>query len=238
MILRRHGVDIGRIERLDHRFLADVAEQSDLGPLAFRQRMLAAAEQDVGLDAQRGQFAHAMLRGLGLQLAGGRDIGHQSHMDEDGLAAAQLIVELADGLHERQALDIADGPADLAEHEVDIVGLGQSELLDLIGNVRNDLHRRAQIITAPLALDDGLVDAALRDIVGLTAGDAGEALIMAQVEIGLRAVVRHIDFAMLIGRHRARINVQIGIELAGADLVAACLQQRAERCCHEAFTKR
>ena len=58
---------------------------------------------------------------------------------------------------------------------------------------------------------------------------AGEALVMAEVEIGLGAVVGDEDLAVLIRRHRAGIDVEIGIELAQAHLVAARLQQRAER---------
>ena len=40
---------------------------------------------------------------------------------KQALLAAQLVAELADGLEERQALDIADGAADLAQQEIDIV---------------------------------------------------------------------------------------------------------------------
>ena len=35
--------------------------------------------------------------------------------------ARQIVAELADGLEERQALDVADGAADLDEHEVELV---------------------------------------------------------------------------------------------------------------------
>jgi hypothetical protein len=52
---------------------------------------------------------------------------------------------------------------------------------------------------------------------------------VAEIEIGLGAVVGHEDLAVLIRAHRARIDVEIGVELAQADLVAARLQQRAER---------
>ena len=58
---------------------------------------------------------------------------------------------------------------------------------------------------------------------------AGEALVVAEVEIGLRAVVGDEHLAVLVGRHRARIDVEIGIELAQPHRVAARLQQRAER---------
>ena len=61
---------------------------------------------------------------------------------------------------------------------------------------------------------------------------------MAEVEVGLGPVVGDIDLAVLIGRHRPRIDVEIGIELADPDLVAARLQQRPERCREQTFTER
>ena len=61
------------------------------------------------------------------------------------------------------------------------------------------------------------------------AGAAGEALVMAEVEVGLGAVVGDEHLAVLVGRHRARIDVEIGVELAQPHRIAARLQQRAER---------
>lgn len=61
---------------------------------------------------------------------------------------------------------------------------------------------------------------------------------MPQVEVGLRPVVGDVDFAVLIGAHRPRIDVQIGVELANADLVAARLEERAEAGRHETFAER
>jgi len=52
---------------------------------------------------------------------------------------------------------------------------------------------------------------------------------MAEVEIRLGAIVGDIDLAVLIRAHRARIDVEIGVELAHADAIAARLQQRTER---------
>ncbi len=88
-------------------------------------------------------------------------------MDEDRGVARQLVAELADGLEERQALDVADRAADLDEHEVDALVAAGHELLDGVGDVRNDLHGAAEIIAAPLAGEDVLVDAAGGDVVGL-----------------------------------------------------------------------
>ena len=129
----------------------------------------------------------------------------------------------------RQALDVADGAADLAQHEIEAVVALADEVLDGVGDVRDHLDGGAEIVAAPLAGEDVLVDAAGGDVVLAGGGPAGEALVMAEVEIGLGAVVGDEDLAVLIGRHGARIDVEIGVELAQPDLVAARLQQRAER---------
>ena len=76
----------------------------------------------------------------------------------------------------------------------------------------------------------GHVDAAGGDVVALVAGPAGEALVMAEIEIGLGAVVGDEDLTVLIRAHRARIDIEIGVELAQPDLESARLKQRAECC--------
>ena len=81
---------------------------------------IGAAEQDVRLDADRAQLAHAVLRGLGLELAGRADERHQREVDVERVLAADVLPELADGLEERQALDVADRAADLDDHDVDV----------------------------------------------------------------------------------------------------------------------
>ncbi len=150
-------------------------------------------------------------------------------MDIDRVMARQLVAELADRLEERQALDVADGAADLAQHEIEAVVAVADEILDGVGDVRNDLDGGAEIVAAPLLGEDVLIDAAGGDVVLLGRGPAGEALVVAEVEIGLGAVVGDEHLAVLIGRHRAGIDVEIGVELAQPHLVAARLQQRAER---------
>ena len=52
---------------------------------------------------------------------------------------------------------------------------------------------------------------------------------MAKIEIGLRAIVQDIDFAMLERIHRSRIDIEIRIELLKNDAQTACFKQRAKR---------
>ena len=174
-----------------------------------------------------------MLRRLCLELAGRRNPGHQGEVNEHHLLGPQLVAELTDRLQEGQALDVAHRAADLDQREVERLaviadGVLCDRLFDRIGDVRDHLHRRAQVITAALAGDDVLIDAPCRRIVGAASGNPGEALVMAEIKIGLRPIIRDEHLAMLIGRHRARIDVEIRVELAQPHRIAARLQQRAE----------
>ena len=91
-------------------------------------------------------------------------------MNVHRVIARQFVLELADRLEERQALDVADGAADLDQHEIILVIAGEDEFLDGVGDVRDDLDGRAEIIAAPFLGDDVLVDAPGGDVVGLGGG--------------------------------------------------------------------
>jgi hypothetical protein len=139
--------------------------------------------------------------------------------------------ELADRLEERQRLDVADGAADLGDDEVDVGRLGDQRdpLLDLVGDVGHDLDRRAEVVAAPLAADHGVVDAAGRDVRGARRVGVGEALVVAEVEVGLGAVLGHEHLAVLVGRHRAGVDVDVGVELLQRDGQAPRYEQATDR---------
>ena len=149
-------------------------------------------------------------------------------MDEDRIAPGQLVAELADGLEERQALDVADGAADLHQHEVDALVAGDDEILDGVRDVRDHLHGAAEIVAAPLLGQDVLVDAARGDVVRLLRRHAGKALVVAEVEVRLRPVVRHEHLTVLVRAHGAGVDVEIGVQLAQPDRVAAGLEKRSQ----------
>ena len=55
-----------------------------------------------------------------------------------------------------------------------------------------------------------------------------EALVVAEVEIGLRAVVGDEDFAVLERAHGARIDVEVRIEFLQRDFEPAAFEQAAD----------
>ena len=157
--------------------------------------------------------------------------GHEREVDEHAPPAPDVDGELADRLEERQRLDVADGAADLGDHEVDVAGLRHQPdpLLDLVGDVRHDLDRRAEVVAAPLAPDHRVVDPAGGDVRGAARVRVGEALVVAEVEVGLGAVLGHEHLAVLVGRHRARIDVDVRVELLQLDVEPARHQQPPDR---------
>jgi len=56
-----------------------------------------------------------------------------------------------------------------------------------------------------------------------------KAFVVAEVQVDLRAVVKHEHLPVLIRVHRARVDIQVGVDLDRADLQSFRLQQGADR---------
>ena len=181
--------------------------------------MVGAEDDDVGLDADAAQLLDRVLGRLRLELAGRGERRQQRDVDVQHVRPPDVLAHLADRLEERQALDVADGPADLDDHDVRIAVAGDAPdpLLDLVGDVRDDLDGAAEVVAAALLGDDRLVDAAGRDVAELGQVLVDEPLVVAQVEVGLGAVVGDEDLAVLVRRHRARVDVDVRVELEDGD---------------------
>ena len=160
-------------------------------------------------------------------------------MHDHRVFLADLELELPDRLQERQPLDVAHGAADFCDEYV--ARMARHELvdarLDLIRDVRDDLHGLAEKFARTLLCEDGLVDLSARGIARPRERAVREPLVVAEVEIRLRAVVEHIHFAVLKRVHRAGIHVQIRIEFLQRDLQPAALEQCAERCGRDALAE-
>jgi hypothetical protein len=129
-------------------------------------------------------------------------------VNEAGIFLAILEAHLADGFEKGQRFDIAHGAADFHQRHVGILRTLANGTLDLVGDVRDDLHRAAEVIAAALLADHRLVDLAGREVVALAHLHVGEALVVAEVEVGLRPVVGDEHLPVLEGAHGARIDVE------------------------------
>ena len=158
-------------------------------------------------------------------------------MHENAALRAKFIAHLPNGFQEGQAFNIADGATDFDQHEIIAIGFGLHHFLDLVGNMRNHLHRTAQIIAAPFRRDHIRINAPRGPVIRLARMHAGEAFIMAKIKVGFRPIIGDENLPMLIGAHGPRIHIKVGVKLAQPNLITARLQQRAERSGSDTLTE-
>ena len=198
MISVRHGINAVDILCFNNRAFTHITKQADFALLTFRYGAVAAAQENIRLNTDGAQLFHRVLSRLGFHLARSRNVGQQRQMHKNRLETRQVIAQLANGLEKRQGLNITNRTANLAQHEIDIINITLHEVFNRIRDMRNNLHRAAEIIAAPFFGYDISVNLTGGDIVAARGRHAGKAFIVTEIEIGLRPVIRHVNLAMLI----------------------------------------
>ena len=150
---------------------------------------------------------------------------------------AKFPSELTYCLKERSTLDVANRTANLGDDEVELIVIAPHSMLDLVGDVRNDLNGLAKVVATTLTVDDGLVDPTRSDRIVARCAYASETLIVTEVEVGLHAIDSHIALSMLVWVERAWVDVDIWVELLYCDFVATSLKQHADARRNDAFTE-
>ena len=238
--LQGHGVNGVSRDQRHHRFHIHITKESNFLAQTIFYGMIGTTDDDIGLDANAAQLAHAVLGWLGLQLTRGGYVGHPGDVQIEGFVASHVFAHLADGFQERQPLDVTHGAAHLHDDHVGVAGFGhgRNAAFDLVGHVGNDLDGAAQVITPPLAADDLRIDLTRGDVAGATQVFINEAFIMAQVQVSLRAIFGDKNLAVLIRRHGAWIYVQIGVQFLNGNGHPATLEQSSQRGRGDAFAQR
>ena len=225
----RQLVDVAGVGGVHDRPFLDVAQVRDLALQVVAQRLVAAADDDVGLDAAAAQLGDRVLRRLGLLFPRGADERHERDVHVADVVAPGVLAKLPDGLEEREDLDVTDGAADLGDDHVDVVGDEAADApLDLVGDVRDDLHRAAEVVTASLGGEHRLVDRSGRGVRRARERFVDEPLVVAEVEIRLTAVVGDEHLAVLERVHRPRVDVDVRVELLHRHPQTTALEQPAE----------
>ena len=176
-------------------------------------------QDDVRLDADAAQLLHGVLGRLRLELVRRADVRQQRHVDVQRssrptslriwrIASRNGWPSMSPTVPPTSTITTSGSPSRRDARDA---------LLDLVRDVRDDLDRAAEEVAAALLGDDGLVDLAGRDVGALGQVLVDEALVVAEVEVGLGAVVGDEHLAVLVRRHRARIDVDVRVELQDGD---------------------
>ncbi len=158
-------------------------------------------------------------------------------MNKAGIVATQLDAHLADRFEERQRFDIPHRAADLNDGDCHAVRSLLDETLNLVGNMRDHLHRAAKIIAAPLFFNHAFVNLAGGEIVALAHLGVDESLIVAEIQIGFCAILGDKHFPMLERAHGARVHVDVRVKLEEGDFDAAGFENGCEGGGSDPFTQ-
>ena len=164
-------------------------------------------------------------------------------MDIQDVAATRVFAHLSNRFEEGEAFDVANRAADLGDHYFGCVrrlrlGGGVDARLDLVRDMRDDLHRATEVIAVPLLLENRRVNLAGRDIRGARERFVNESFVVPQIEVRLRAVVRDEDLTVLVRGHRARVHIEVRIELDDRDGNPPAFQQPTNRSDGNSFANR
>ena len=159
-------------------------------------------------------------------------------MYEQGVIPTDLLAKLSNGLQERQRFDVTHRTTDLSNDDVVLCAEVSDRPLDFVCYVRNDLNGAAEVFTAPFLRNHIQVHPSCRDVVHLGERPVDEPLVMTEVQVGLRAVVRHVNLAVLERRHCAGINIYVGVELLNCDAQPSLDEQASQRSRHNALAQR
>ena len=159
-------------------------------------------------------------------------------MHENAFSFRLVLAELPNGLEEGQPLDVTHRSADFAQHEIDFILAKGNEFLDLVSDMRDHLNRLAEIVAASFLFENVRVDPTRRDRIRRPCRHVREPLVMSKVEVSLGPVIGDINLTMLEWRHRAGIDIEIGIELSQPDGVTACLEQGTQGRRGQSFAER
>ena len=177
------------------------------------------------------QLLDRMLRGLGFVLLRAAEVRHQSNVYEQAVLPAHLQRYLSHGLYEGLGFDVAYCSADLGYDHVrgGLPADAVHEFLYLVGYVRNNLHGGAEVLPAALLVKDVPVDLSGREVGVLVKVLVYEALVVPEVQIRLRAVLRYEHLAVLVGAHGPWVHVYVRIQLLRSHLKTARLKQPSQR---------
>jgi hypothetical protein len=226
---QRDLVDVAGVGRVHDRLDGHIAQVGDLALEIGRDRARATAHDRVGLNAPTTQLGDGVLGGLRLLLARRPDERHERDVDVADVVATDIEAELTDRFEERKDLDVAHGATDLGDHDVDIVAREAPDTpLDLVGDVRDHLNGASEVVAPSFGREHRLVDRPGGGVRVAREVLVDEPLVMPEVEIGLAAVVGNEHLTVLERIHRARIDVDVRIELLHRDSQTPALQQTPE----------
>ena len=151
---------------------------------------------------------------------------------------AKFPSQLTNTFDVRKRFDIAHSTTDFGNYKIEIAFITQefNIAFDFVGNVRNNLHSFAQVITTTFLVDDILINAAGGHIISFVRLHTQKAFVMPKVEVGLMSIHCYIALTVFVGIKSSRIHIDIRVEFLVGNSKTTGLQQFSQRCSNNAFS--
>src|SRR5712691_7904055 len=148
-------------------------------------------------------------------------------MQIEDVTTPNICAHLANSFKKWLALDIADRTADLHNHHIGIRPTRNcmDAIFNLAGNMGDHLDSPTQVLTSSFLANHCRIHLPGCDVVRLVGRFISKTLIVSQVKVSFSAIIGDKDFAMLIGGHCARVNIDIGVQLHERDGDSAIFEQ-------------
>ena len=180
-----------------------------------------------------------MLRRFALVLAAALDVRDERHVDEETVLLSDLQRDLTDRFEKGLRFDIADRASYLRYDDIRTGELAYIiyVFFDLVRYMRDYLHCAAQVVAAPLLVQNVPVDAPRRQVGESVEILIDESFIVSQIQISLSSVIRDEDLAVLVRAHGSRVDVDIWIELLARHFQTSALEEPPQRRCRDPFSE-
>ena len=186
--------------------------------------------QDVRLNPDLAKLLNAVLSWLRLGFTSRLQVRHQRQMNEHHILFADVERDLSNGFQEWQTFDVSDGAAQFCDNNIDIRSRqSKNRRFDFVSDMRHNLNGPAEIFAATFFFDHRKINLTGRVIRIAVQNSGGESFVMAEVKVGLGAVIQDVNLTVLVRAHCAWIDVQIRIQLLHADFQTASFQQHSNR---------
>ena len=143
----RNAVDRVGVNGFEYAVGGDAAKQRDLVFEVGIERILRAAYYDIGLYPYAAQLVDAVLRRLCLEFPRRGNIGNERDVTVHDVSASYAARKLTDSFEKRKPLYIADRSAYLGNDDLVAGSDPEDALLNLVGDVRDDLYRAAVVVS-------------------------------------------------------------------------------------------
>ncbi len=110
-------------------------------------------------------------------------------------------------------------------------------VFDFVGDVGDELNGGFEVFSVPFVLNDAFEDLALAETVELGKLAVGEAFVVAKIEISLCSIVEDVNFPVLIGRHRAGVDIKVRVKFLKLNLESAMFEEGADGGGGESFSE-